>query len=73
MSDETILDCETELKRSCTGSKGRMGKNLLRVGDVVWNCSIGDEANLGRSIWDGNFLIVCCFLSSGLVMDSDEL
>lgn len=62
MSDTTILDCEAELKIACTGSKGRMGKGLLRVGDVVWNCSIGDEANLGRSIWDGNFLIVCLFL-----------
>jgi hypothetical protein len=58
MSDNTVLDCETELKRACAGSKGRMSKTLLRVGDVIWNCAIGDEANLGRSIWDGNFLIV---------------
>lgn len=57
MSDNTVLDCETELKRSCTNTKGRMGRNLLRIGDVVWNCAIGDEGNLGRSIWDGNFLL----------------
>lgn len=57
MSDDTVLDCETELKIACTGAKGRMARNLLRVGDVVWNCAISDEANLGRSIWDGNFLI----------------
>jgi hypothetical protein len=61
MSDDTILDCETELKIACTGIKGRMSKKLLRVGDIVWNCAIGDEANLGRSIWDGNFLIVRVF------------
>lgn len=58
MSDSTILDCETELKRACTGARGRMSRKLLRTGDVVWNCAISDEANLGRSIWDGNFLIV---------------
>jgi hypothetical protein len=58
MSDHTILGCEAELKRSCMGAKGRMAKKLLRTGDVVWNCAISDEANLGRSIWDGNFLIV---------------
>ena len=91
MSDTTLLDCETELKRclaplplglglvTSTGTnakekrerekkvkavgKGRLGKNLLRIGDVVWNCAIGDEGNFGRSIWDGNFLIVCHFHS----------
>jgi hypothetical protein len=58
LSDSTILECEKELKRTCSGAKGRMSKGLLRVGDVIWNCSVGDEGNLGRSIWDGNYLIV---------------
>lgn len=58
LSDATIMECEKELKRSCTGAKGRLSKGLLKIGDIVWNCSVGDEANLGRSIWDGNYLIV---------------
>jgi hypothetical protein len=58
MSDNTIVECEKELKRSCSGAKGRLSKSLLKVGDIVWNCAVTDEANLGRSVWDGNYLIV---------------
>ena len=41
--------------------RARMLK-LLRSGDVV----VGDEGNIGRMIWDGNFLIVC--LSNSLYL-----
>lgn len=53
LSDEGLLDCEKELKRAGVIS-------LLRVGDVVWDAAVGDEANVGRLIWDGNYLIVSC-------------
>lgn len=31
---------------------------ILRVGDVVWDAAVGDEGNVGRMVWDGNYLIV---------------
>ena len=51
LSDSSILECETQLKRAGVSK-------LLRPGDVVWNVAVGDEGNVGRMIWDGNFLIV---------------
>ena len=51
LSDESVMDCEKELKRAGV-------LPLLRVGDVVWDAAVGDEGNVGRMIWDGNYLIV---------------
>jgi hypothetical protein len=31
---------------------------LMRPGDIVWDAAVGDEGNVGRLVWDGNFLIV---------------
>lgn len=58
LSDESILECEAELKRAGV-------THLLRAGDVVWDVAVGDEANIGRLVWDGNYLIVSdlCFAS----------
>ncbi|EJC99796.1 uncharacterized protein FOMMEDRAFT_93032 [Fomitiporia mediterranea MF3/22] len=50
LSDESVLECEKELKRAGVVP-------LLRVGDVVWDTAVGDEGNLGRLVWDGNYLI----------------
>lgn len=51
LSDASVIECEKELKRA-----GVLG--LLRAGDVVWDAAVGDEGNVGRMIWDGNYLIV---------------
>lgn len=51
ISDEGILECETELKKA-----GVMP--FLRPGDVVWDMALGDEGNVGRLVWDGRYLIV---------------
>jgi hypothetical protein len=51
LSDESVLQCEEELKNAEILS-------LLRVGDVIWDIAVGDEGNLGRMIWDGTYLIV---------------
>ena len=51
LSDESVVDCEKELKRAGV-------LPLLRVGDVVWDAAVGDEGNVGRLVWDGNYLIV---------------
>ena len=51
LSDSSVLECETQLKRA-----GIL--KLLRSGDVVWDVAVGDEGNVGRLVWDGNFLIV---------------
>ncbi|KAG9031285.1 hypothetical protein FRB95_002925 [Tulasnella sp. JGI-2019a] len=50
LSDSSVIECERELKRA-----GAVG--LLRVGDVVHDLAAGDEANTGRLVWDGNYLI----------------
>jgi len=50
LSDATVLECEEELKRAGV-------LKLLRIGDVVWDVAVGDEGNVGRMIWDGNYLI----------------
>ncbi|KIM81231.1 hypothetical protein PILCRDRAFT_72136 [Piloderma croceum F 1598] len=50
LSDSSVLECEAQLKRAGV-------VNLLRSGDVVWDVAVGDEGNIGRMIWDGNFLI----------------
>ncbi|KAH7925237.1 hypothetical protein BV22DRAFT_1011655 [Leucogyrophana mollusca] len=50
LSDQSVMECETELKRA-----GVM--KLLRVGDVVWDIAVGDEGNAGRMIWDGSYLV----------------
>ena len=51
LSDTSVLECEAELKRAGV-------LHLMRAGDVVWDVAVGDEANVGRLIWDGNYLIV---------------
>ncbi|KIJ38342.1 hypothetical protein M422DRAFT_176768, partial [Sphaerobolus stellatus SS14] len=50
LSDESVMECEKELKRA-----GIVG--LLRAGDVVWDTAVADEMNAGRLVWDGNYLI----------------
>ncbi|KAF8514937.1 hypothetical protein BU17DRAFT_52070 [Hysterangium stoloniferum] len=50
LSDESVLECEKELKRA-----GVM--HLLRPGDIVWDTGVVDEGNAGRLVWDGNYLI----------------
>ena len=55
LSDASVLECETQLKRAGVSK-------LLRPGDVVWDVAVGDEGNVGRLIWDGNFLIVSLFI-----------
>ena len=51
LSDASVVECERELKRAGV-------VHLLRAGDVVWDTAAGDEGNVGRLIWDGNYLIV---------------
>lgn len=54
LSDTSVLACEKELKRAGI-------TQLLKIGDVVWDTAVSDEAgfgNVGRLIWDGNYLIV---------------
>ena len=51
LSDQSILECEAELKRAGV-------QHLLRVGDVIWDVAVGDEGNVGRLVWDGSYLIV---------------
>lgn len=54
LSDDSVLACEKELKRAGVIP-------LLKAGDVVWDTAVSDEAcfgNVGRLIWDGNYLIV---------------
>ncbi|KAI0777603.1 hypothetical protein BD413DRAFT_601941 [Trametes elegans] len=50
LSDTSVLECEKELKRAGV-------LHLLRPGDVVWDTAVGDEANVGRMLWDGSYLI----------------
>lgn len=50
LSDPGVLECEGELKRAGV-------LPLLRVGDVIWDAAVGDEGNVGRLVWDGNYLI----------------
>lgn len=59
LSDASILECEAELKRAGV-------LHLLRAGDVVWDVAAGDEGNVGRLVWDGNYLIVCLISQSCL-------
>lgn len=53
LSDASVLACEKELKRAGV-------VHLLKIGDVIWDTAVSDEAgfgNAGRLIWDGNYLI----------------
>ncbi|KAF9814782.1 hypothetical protein IEO21_04940 [Rhodonia placenta] len=50
LSDANVLACEGELQAA-----GVM--RLMRAGDVVWDIAVGDEANVGRMVWDGSYLI----------------
>ncbi|KIM27839.1 hypothetical protein M408DRAFT_159846 [Serendipita vermifera MAFF 305830] len=53
LSDASVLACEKELKRAGIVP-------LLKIGDVVWDTAVSDEAgfgNVGRLVWDGNYLI----------------
>ena len=51
LSDASVVECESELKRA-----GIL--HMLRPGDTVWDVAVGDEVNTGRMIWNGNFLLV---------------
>lgn len=51
LSDDGVLECENELKKAGVLS-------LMRPGDIVWDMALGDEANIGRMVWDGRYLIV---------------
>jgi hypothetical protein len=51
LSDASVVECEAELKRAGV-------LHLLRAGDVIWDVAAGDEANAGRLVWDGSYLIV---------------
>jgi len=51
LSDASVVECESELKRA-----GIL--HMLRPGDAVWDIAVGDEGNAGRMVWDGNFLLV---------------
>jgi len=54
LCDDSVVACEKELKRAGVLS-------LLKAGDVVWDTAVSDEAcfgNVGRLVWDGNYLIV---------------
>ena len=51
LSDESVVTCEEELKKAGVS-------RLMRAGDVVWDVAVGDEGNIGRSVWDGAYLIV---------------
>lgn len=64
LSDSSVLECEAEL--------GRAGvKQLLRIGDVVWDVAVGDEGNIGRLVWDGSYLIVRPLITSYLFCGSN--
>lgn len=51
LSDTSVLQCESELKRAGV-------LHCLRAGDVIWDVAVGDEGNVGRLVWDGSYLIV---------------
>ncbi|KAG8924172.1 hypothetical protein FRC02_010611 [Tulasnella sp. 418] len=50
LSDQSVIECERELKRAGVMS-------LLKIGDIVWDIAAGEDANTGRMVWDGNYLI----------------
>ncbi|KAG7095270.1 hypothetical protein E1B28_006043 [Marasmius oreades] len=51
LSDDSVLECEDELKRAEL-------TRLMRLGDVIWDIALGDEkGNLGKLIWDGCYLL----------------
>ncbi|KAE8250701.1 hypothetical protein A4X13_0g4475 [Tilletia indica] len=49
LTDEELTRCEAELFKAGIW-------NQLKRGDVVWDCALPDEGNLGRLIFDGQFL-----------------
>ncbi|CAD6931560.1 unnamed protein product [Tilletia controversa] len=49
LTDEELTRCEAELFKAGIW-------NQLKRGDVVWDCALPDECNLGRLIFDGQFL-----------------
>ena len=51
LSDNSVLECESQLRWA-----GVM--KPLQPGDIIWNVAVGDEGNIGRLVWDGNFLIM---------------
>lgn len=55
LSDESVLECEKELKRAGV-------LPFLRPGDVIWDTAVAEEMNAGRLVWDGSYLIVCLLL-----------
>ena len=54
LSDASVVECESELKRA-----GIL--HMLRPGDAVWDIAVGDEGNAGKMVWDGHFLLVSVF------------
>ena len=54
LSDASVVECESELKRANI-------LHMLRPGDTVWDVAVGDEGNAGKMVWDGNFLLVGVF------------
>lgn len=43
LSDASVVECESELKRAGISQ-------MLRPGDAVWDIAVGDEGNAGRMI-----------------------
>lgn len=51
LSDDSVLACEREMKRAGVAQ-------YMRPGDVVWDCALSSEGNVGRLVWDGSYLLV---------------
>jgi hypothetical protein len=56
MSDEELARCERQMYECGVWT------TALRRGDVVWNTAIGDQANMGKQIFDGQYLRDLSFL-----------
>lgn len=49
LTDEELTRCEQELFKSGVWK-------FLKKGDVVWDCALSSQQNVGKYIFDGNFL-----------------
>ncbi len=49
LTDEELTTCEQELFKAGVWK-------LLKRGDTVWDCALGNQRNQGKYIFDGNFL-----------------
>ena len=63
-SDKSVLDCEAECRKAG-------GLHLMRIGDVVWDVEVGGEGNVGKSGWDGSYLIVCSRPAAHQIQEND--